>query len=111
MADQEPRTGPPTHQRTPKSGNKNADTPLGLKPGLLGGVGETLKLWLCVAAMSLGLFFVVGILYGLSVQAGILTTEGTGAWVGVLTWIGSVWVGGQWLKARFGRPNKLFQVR
>ena len=128
MADQEPRTGPPTREasemrgmseprdreprsREPrKSGNSGKrSVPFGLKPGLFAGIIGKFKFWISFFAGVLGLFVIIGVLFSFTIDAGIFTTEGTGAWVVVLSWIGSVWLFGQWLKARYGRQNKIFR--
>lgn len=125
MSDQEPHTGPPTREarktrelRDPhearkrrKSRNSEGNTLLGLKSGLLAGVTDALKFWISFFTGVLGLFVVIGILFSFTIEAGIFTTEGTGAWVVFLSWLGSVWLFGQWLKARFGRSNKIFRER
>ena len=78
MADQEPRTGPPTREaskmrgvseprdREPRShephksensGKRNP--PFGLKPGLLAGVTGKIKFWITFFAGVLGLFVII----------------------------------------------------
>ena len=128
MADQEPHTGPPTREarrgvsesrdreprnREPrKSGNSGGrSAPFGLKPGLLAGVSEALKFYLSAAIGILVVSFVFAMVYGSAISAGWLSTEGGDAWFTVLSWLLLMWLFGQWLKARFGRSNKLFRER
>ena len=120
MPDQEPHTGPPTREaretrevresrRSENRGGRNA--PFGLKPGLLAGVSETLKFYLSAVVAILVVTFVFSMIYGSAISAGWLSTEGGDAWFTVLSWLLLMWLTGQWLKARFGRSNKIFRER
>lgn len=117
MSDQEPKVGPPQHSRTPRHSEKrerddeNDKPPLGLKHGLIGGITKKAKFWFLVGAGSIGTLLVISMTFGTAITMGWWSTEGLDAWLTFLSWIGLTWLYGQWLKARFGRPNKIFRVQ